>query len=214
MRPGLWNVGIFRADLPRHISERHELAANATLDLGRIDLVVGGTAIVNVIGAPAGETPSFRVRARDSRSFFAAQWVSDRRLRTSVLAPGTYELQLRCDGCALRWIPFEIRAGEETSVEATLTRGVRQRLEFVRADGRRLSAEIVHSLRTRDQVLFERNFVYFNRPTVHAADGALQAELWLVPGDYRLEAAEGDLSGKAQLTVTETEGAPARIVLR
>ncbi|MEO6595468.1 MAG: sigma-70 family RNA polymerase sigma factor, partial [Planctomycetota bacterium] len=206
--PGTWHVYVPPQLLPGHASGPRELAADEMWDLGRIQLVTGGTATVQVQGAPAGAKLSFSVQNRERRRF-GGQWLGEDMLRTSVLAPGEYCVQVWCDGFTRRLLPFTIRAGEKAQIEARLERGVRQRLEVVRADGAKVSGRLSHSLHHGDETLIDNLLVYWDRPPVYALDGALTAEFWLAPGAYRLEAmdAAAAVSG-AQFTVGEHEAAP------
>jgi len=211
--PGTWHVYLPPQLLPGFSIGPRELAANEVWDLGSIQLVAGGTATVQVQGTPPGTQLDFHIRNRDMRPF-GARWLGDGLLRTVALAPGEYYVQFWCDGFARRLVPFTIRAGEDTRVDTQLAPGIRQRLEFVRADGKKVSHLASHSLFCGDEALIHRHFVYGRDAPVYALDGAMTANLWLEPGAYRLEAKDEAASGLAQFTVGEREGPPVRIVLR
>jgi len=221
--PGTWQVYVPPQRFPGFASERRELAADANWDLGHIQLIEGGTALVRVLGAPAGAEVQFNcIRQRKTgavggveRDLASASWIGDRVLRSKVLAPGDCELYLTCDGCARQVFRFTVRAGEETSVEARLVAGIRQRVEFARSDGARMSFnDLVQTLRRGDELLIDHNFVSWNRPLVYGADGAALSDLWLAPGTYYLDAREKTATGSADFTVADREGPTVRIVLR
>jgi hypothetical protein len=214
LRPGPWSVYLQPQRYPTLGLPPHDLDAGATWDVGPLQLVEGGTALIQVTGVPANGDVTFTIRDATGRPH-GAGWTGDHQLRTWVLAPGDYKIVLACDGCARRAVPFTIRAGVESSMDARLEPGVRQRFEFVRADGVKLTRELIHSLRCGDEVLIgERTLVYWDRPPVFAADGAMTAALWFAPGDYRLEVREGDVAASATFTVGEREAGPMRLVLR
>lgn len=213
MVPGNWRVGVSPAQFPGYSGESRELVANEVWDVGEIRLVEGGTARIEVSGAPADAKVQFEV-ANEKGWVFAVQWISDRQLRTSLLEPGDYEVRLRADGCALQTFAFAVHAKTETVVEARLQPGVRQRLQFVRADGVQISRSLAHTLRRGEKVLFERHTVYWDRPAVYDADGAMTAELRLLPGQYRLEVTEGGAAAAVGFEVGESEGPPVRLMLR
>ena len=212
--PGPWSVYLQPQRYPTLSVPAHDLAAGTTWDTGALRLVDGGIALIQVTGVPAGGDVSFTIRDGTRRPHGAA-WIGDHRLQTWVLAPGDYKIVIACDGCAQRALPFAIRAGEETRMDARLEPGIRQRFECVRADGAKVTGDLTHSLRCGDEVLIdERTLVYWNGPPVYAADGAMTAALWLAPGSYRLDLREHDLAGSAAFTVSDREAAPLRIVLR
>ena len=113
----------------------------------------------------------------------------------------------------MRWFPFQIHAGRETKVDVRLPAGIRQRFEFVRKDGIK-PTKIVHSLRHGKVVLTERHYLYWDRPPVYDANGAIVAELWLAPGHYTIQATEKGVAGEARFEVKETEGPVVRVSLR
>jgi protocatechuate 3,4-dioxygenase beta subunit len=214
LRPGAWTVYLQPQQHPTLALPPHDLDAGATWDAGPLQLVEGGTASIQVTGVPAGGDVTFTVRDGTGRPH-GAGWTGEHQLRTWMLAPGDYKVVLACDGCARRAVPFTIRAGGQTSIEARLEPGVRQRFEFVRADGVKLTRELIHSLRCGDEVLIgDQTVLYWDRPAVYAADGAMTAALWFARGNYRLDVREHEVAGTAAFTVGESEAGPLRIVLR
>lgn len=214
--PGKWKVYVPAQRFPAWVSEWRELAADAVWDLGRVQLEDGGTALVEVIGAPAGKQIDFSIRT-GARPRGSGHWISERVLRTWALAPGDYEVWLACAGCARKAFAFTIRSGQETRVEARLDPGIRQRIEYRRADGAKLTGRLSHSLRRGDEVVIEDGMlVYWRGDTVYTPDGGVTAELWLVPGTYRIAARDSDqgVAGTAEFTVGDSEGPPARLVLK
>lgn len=214
VRPGFWQVYVPPQRLPGWSSEWRELAADAIWDVGRVQLADGGAALVEVLGAKAGAEVDLEIRLA-SGGFGGGQWVSEHLFRTAPLVPGEHRLLVASEGCARRSAPLSIRAGEEVRLQVRLEPGIRQRLEFVRGDGAKVSSRLVHALRSGDEVLIRMGIlVYWKGPPVYAADGAMTAALWLAPGKYQLDAAEADAAGSAEFTVGESEGPPVRIVLR
>jgi hypothetical protein len=212
--PGQYGVFVRCARFPIVSVPMRELAADATWDTGLLQLVAGGTGLVQVTDAPAGTDVDFTIRGGEAGRRYAGQWISDGLLRTDALAPGDYRVDLRCDGRAAISVAFAVRAGEETRVEARLQPGVLQRFHFARADGRRPSADLVRSVHRGAELLIDRSFAWWNREPVHAPDGAMTHALWLAPGSYRIDAEDGGAAGSAEFTVGEREGQPVRVVLR
>ena len=213
MRPATYHVFLRATQFPWLQSERRELHANDVWDLGDLRLCDGGTARIEVSGATPGAEVQFDVR--DQKGWvFPAQWLSDRQLCTQVLEPGDYEVLVRSAGTALQAFPFAVRANEETKVEAKLQRGVRQRFEFARADGVRVGDDLWHTLRCGKHELSGSKSVYWDHPPVRAVDGAMTAELWLAPGQYRLEVTGHGAAAEIGFEVGQGEGPALRLTLR
>lgn len=215
IRPGTWQIWVSHPRFPTVDCGARELVANAVVELGDVRFVDGGTALVRVQGAPPGADLRFSIRQAGSRwSYFAWQRISEQVLRSAVLAPAEYLAVLQVDGFALRCVPFVVRAGEEVEVTARLEPGVRQRFEFVRADGARVSSKLLHAVFRGQQVVIARSLVCWQTAPVHAADGAMFADIWLAPGDYRIEAADQGAEAAAAFRVGAAEGPPLRMLLR
>jgi hypothetical protein len=135
-------------------------------------------------------------------------------LKTGTLAPGPYSVLLWCDGCARELVPFTVRGGEDVALAAQLSPGVRLRLELDRADGAMVSRSTRYSLSRGDVVLADGNVLWQRAPPVPTPEGRMPVELWLRPGEYRIDVSDAGAAARAQLAVGEREGPPQRLVLR
>jgi RNA polymerase sigma-70 factor (ECF subfamily) len=204
LAPGAWRVHVRSTGHPEFTSEARELAADAAWDLGRIQLGIGGTAIVEVAGDAAGVRFQ-AVDAAETRTWSVDD--IDGTLRTGVLAAGDYRLLVSGGNAAAQAVPFAIRAGAETRVPVRLQAGVRQRFEIAGTAG--LESQPIVRLR----VLQGSDFVGRAWASVRRGEPCV-AGLLLLPGSYTVTAAAGALHGRAEVTVGEAEGAPLRIELR
>jgi hypothetical protein len=191
---------------PTFHSERRELAAETTWDLGTIRLVRGGNAVV---AQTEGNTDGVYWSVTD-RSATRWLWGAAARtepVRSDPLPPGECLLFVTGKGIAAQAMPFTVRAGDETSVEVRAQPGILQRVEIA------LPAEVDLSSGVDLRVLTGVDPVQWTRVAARTGEFAT-AELWLAPGRYTLTARAGAWQGSAQCTIGSEESAPLRITLQ
>lgn len=215
--PGRWGVHVSDPRWPRLRTDRRELGHDAEWDVGTLQLVAGGSALVEVRGAPVGAKLGFdlRLAASSGRGFESGTWIGDHALRTHALAPGDYVVRIASVDRVPAEVPFTIRAGEEARAVVPLEPGTRQIVRFVRADGAAITRDLAHDLHRGDGkwLLLPSNSFFLDRPLA-GADGGVEVALCLQPGEYRITAREGDRSGSATFAVGASEGPPLRVVLQ
>jgi len=191
--PGKWQVVVQRPDFPLFKLPPHELAANATWDVGTIRLVAGGWANVTV----EGDRTDVRFQVVDAAETTYSDLVPVAdlpRLKSESLAPGEHRLLVHGGHNAARTIPFTIRAGLETPIELELAPGVRQDFEFALAAGIALDGGVRFRLE-RDGALV---LVY---SLVVPAPRSCTDEVWLAPGDYEAIATADGHEGRVRFQV-------------
>jgi hypothetical protein len=123
-----------------------------------------------------------------------------------LLEPGEYRLHVHGPDCAAQALPFTVRDGETTRVDVAAVPGTRQRLVLVRADGAGFEYGVLLRVRSGGSLVLP----WVPRPS----GGHPDAELWLVPGRYELQAECGKLRGQTSIAIGTSEGPVLRIELR
>ena len=206
--PGPWKVYVQHRDHPFFISEPRDLAENETWDLGTVTLLRGGTAVVarrgelDVDAQAEAEFVAMDLQLRHAASF--SEGVSEP--RSSMMAPGNYLLFARGPGIAAQAVPFTIRAGESTTVNVELQKGVEQAFTIVLPAGESKNGLALKVM--RGDVVVARVWASLGD------DGRLAGSSCLLPGDYTISASIGQPAGKTAFVVGTVPGAPLEIALR
>jgi hypothetical protein len=199
---GTWEVRVHCPDHATVFAGKRVLQPAEAWDLGTIDLTVGGTLAVR-----DGGSEGIGYLVLDAREQFRCGIYSPGTPRRSeLLVPGDYLLRVGGKGIAAQVLPFTIRSGQETEIDVKPVAGVRQRFEFVPAQGTELPPWVIFRI-CRDGKLVGQ---------CHQEDSGepRRGEAWLEPGDYVLTSAVEGREGTAAVTIGRDEGLPIRITLR
>ncbi|HEX5052754.1 MAG TPA: sigma-70 family RNA polymerase sigma factor [Planctomycetota bacterium] len=203
--PGTWSVYVRTPDYVPFTSERRELAADATWDLGTITLARGGTGQVHLVGEPIAGATYYVVDTGAARTWTVGEVGGE--ARTSALAPGDYLLLVSGEGIAGQAVPFTIRAGEVTTIDVRLARGVEQRVVIEGGDGGVVTGGAMLRVFRGDQLVAR---AWAER----RGDGPATGTVCLAPGDYRLTATAGERRGEATFGVGAEPGAEVHVAVR
>ena len=201
--PGNWTIYVRSNAHPKFQSESRVLVANGVWDLGTIRLGLGGAAVVSARG---NTKASYYVSDTTFTRSFSVATVEDKK-RSEMLAPGRYLLVVRGTGIAAHCVPFEIRAGRDTTVEVDPAPGITQEFVFTLPAG--LTGERgVRLLVTHGKEFVGRGYARIRR------NQPATTKLWLPKGQLTVKATAGSASGTATFTVGEQQAGPVRIELR
>jgi hypothetical protein len=200
--PGTWVLHVSFTGHPEHRSAPQVLAADATWDLGTIALVRGGTAEIRVGAVPEG-TRFLIVDALRTATWSVREEAKVR--RTSVLAPGDYQVLVEGKSVAAKAVPFTIRAGEQAIVDVEVQPGVELVFHCNVPPGIEVDGVSLRVL---------RDGAFVGRTWADTADGGVARSIGLAPGDYAVEAEAGDLRGRATFTVGAASGAPVTVTMQ
>ena len=202
--PGTWSLHVRHLEHPEYRSERRELGADATWDVGTITLPQGGTAVLHQLGPTISGARFFAVGEDQPGNWTFGDHAGQ--LRSSVLAAGRYHVAVGGPGVAAQAVPFTIRAGEETKVEVQLQAGTTQRCECELPSGAKVPSVTLR---------FRRGETYCGRAWAGARpDQPTATEVWLAPGEYTVTAEAGELRGTAAFTVGAVPGSAVHITMR
>ncbi|HEX6812444.1 MAG TPA: carboxypeptidase regulatory-like domain-containing protein [Planctomycetota bacterium] len=199
---GTWGVRVSCEGHPTVLAGPRRLQPAEAWDLGTIELTVGGTLLVH-----DGGREGLGYLVLDAREQFLCGIYSPATPRRSeLLAAGDYLLLVRAKGIGAQMLPFTIRSGQETAIDVKPVAGVRQRFEFVPAQGTELPPWVSFRI-ARDGKLVGQ--------CIQEDSGEpRRGEVWLEPGDYVLTSAVEGREGQAAVTIGQNEGPPVRITLR
>jgi RNA polymerase sigma-70 factor (ECF subfamily) len=200
MPAGSWSGRIYAKGHPEIPFGPLQLAAGAVVDLGTLQLTIGGTLVVR-----GGEPKLDYYLVMDHRGrFVCGLYTPKPPLRSELLAPGDYVLLVRGEGVAAQALPFSIQSSHETALEVRPSVGARQQFEFVVPAGYAYGwvGFDVH----RDGKLLAVG-------SSELRDGALACAIWLAPGAYTLTTRDREPQATASFTVGSAEGAPVRVAL-
>jgi hypothetical protein len=200
---GTYGIRVSEHDLATVHLRVRALRPGEIWDVGTLRFQRGGTLVVT----GASESMSLKVVELDGYS--AAHIATGRAtLRSERIPPGNYLLLVRGDGIAAHAMPVSIRDGEETTVEVSAKKGVRQQIVFAAGPGTKLEDWIQYRVDREGQIVArlgsdsDRNAV------------ELGTTLWLAPGAYTLCTENREPPGTATFTVGDAEGPVVRVVLR
>jgi hypothetical protein len=131
-------------------------------------------------------------------------------LDSSPLEPGAYALFVRASGAAATRVPFDIQAGEVTSIDVALAPGIERALRFGLPDGDSTSHYVYFELRDASgAALVLENCDNTRR------DKSVSHTITLAPGDYSIEAYGDDhLRASARFSVSNDAAASTAIDVR
>ena len=202
--PGTWTVNVRAPSYPNYSSEPRELAADAVWDLGQVQLLAGGTAIVRVEGDRT-DVSFLIIDVAGNTSTNLSE--SDGALVSGALAPGEYRLLVNGKTVAAQSLPFIVRGGEKSPLTVKLQPGVRQRFE--------LNASASSTPPTNVTLHIHRGTELLVRTWVSLRDGPATEEVCLSPGDYRVSVQVGGRDvANASFSVGATEAPALRLELR
>jgi RNA polymerase sigma-70 factor (ECF subfamily) len=202
--PGAWHLRLVAKEHPILPVSAREVRSGGAADFGTLTLHRGGRVEMLVVGANAAQVAGTITDAEEQR----CGWIHAGTLpsRSDLLMPGEYRLHVHGPGRAAQVLPFTLRDGQTTLVEVPAVPGIRLRLQVARADG--AGFEYGVSVRVRSGGILVL-------PEVARLDeGKVDAELWLAPGRYELQAESGRLRGEASFVVGTSEGPVLRVELR
>ena len=202
---GEWHIAVDVRNHPQLYEGPRALRSGETWDLGTLQLAVGGTLVVR----DRGEGEVGYVIYDSHERLLGALQTQIQPLRSHLLGPGEYVLQVRGEGVAAQALPFAIRSAQETELEIQRAAGVRQRLEFLSVTGTEVRRGVEFEIR-RDSKLLS----VFWQSAEGPKDGPPATDIWLAPGSYSLATRNREPTSTASFTVGAAEGPPVRIVLR
>ncbi len=204
LQPGTWRLRIEAIDQPTITTEWREIAADASLDLGRIWLPPAGTIRVRLHGAD-GLDPHVHVYDAALGNWSRFQGPGNER-RSEALAAGPHYVEVTGDGIAARMVPVDVRVGEESELDVEVQHGCKQHFEFVSP------API-----TERSIRILQNGVLVTGSSTAGRQPGRQNQRFacsLAPGDYTITVAGDGMSGDAHFTVSDKKNASVRVVLR
>lgn len=204
--PGRWRVCVQVPGSPWVWSEWRELPADAEWDLGEVRLPVPGSIAIRT-QAPAGL--AFHLVVFDAALALGSWAVVDRdgdRFQTKPLAPGLHYVMAVGDEVAARFLPVEVRAGEDSTVDLTVERGHQRRFE-IHCDA------VLTELHLR---ILQDGVLVAGSSAVGRTPGAIRMTETrsLAPGDYLVTARGDGRAGEAHFTVREGGDEVVRIEMR
>jgi len=201
--PGTWTIIVRASSYPNYTSEPHELAADAVWDLGSVQLVAGGTAVVRVEGDRTDVNFAIVSAAGKGSTGFSE---SHDALVSGALVPGDYRLLVKGKTVAAQSLPFTVRGGEKSSLTVKLQPGVRQRFELKASASSTPPTDVTLHIHRGTELLVRTWVSLRDDPT---------GEVCLSPGDYRVSLqVEGRTVASAAFSVGTTEGPPLRLEVR
>lgn len=203
LAPGDWALHVSAAGHPDFRSDTRSLAADFAWDLGTITLQRGGTARLRLMGEPIDDTRFFVVDAARTQTFGVVTTADGK--HTEALAAGDYFLLIQGPKVAATAVPFTIRVGEETVVDAALERAHPQTF--------RVEAPAGAATDTVKLLLF-RGETFVGRTWVDGTSKEPSGAIGLAPGTYRTIGEVGMWRGSATFVVGATSGPPVTVVLR
>ena len=204
LRPGRWYLEVNVPDSPRFEHGPIELEAHARHDHGSIRIGSGGTLRAKLSGSdPSGV--QFRARSLDGGASAEMQ-LGAGELTSPLLTAGKYELLVFGNGVAEQTVPFVVRAAEETRIDLSLERGVRQGIEIRLPSGFAPGDAIELAVRRGEESVRRRTL----RPS---ADAKARMEIWLTPGRYSAAASFGPRRAEESFTVGSEEGTAVLLVV-
>jgi protocatechuate 3,4-dioxygenase beta subunit len=206
---------------PMFFTEEREVASGATLDLGTLRIVAGGTLRLTakdetgldvsgsygslLWGADGGQSVASMTFDRGLVRWGLADGEGDR-----VLAPGRYVILVGGEGFACARHDFEIRSGGEAHVDLVLRRGTRRTF-------------VIDTVDPDDPLIRARLVVLdaFGKPVSDSGlwfrgESRTTATGWFLPGTYRARATVGSRASEAGFRVEAgaIRGGTVRIVLK
>ncbi|MCU0867564.1 MAG: carboxypeptidase-like regulatory domain-containing protein [Planctomycetes bacterium] len=201
--PGQWHVDVDSKTFPRVSFENRTLEPNARWDLGTVRLAQGGDLRIEVVD---GSVDGVWCSIQDSgQRRFRGPDLHSGNLQSEPLPVGSYRLFVGGKARAAQSFPFEIRAGERTTVAVRVIAGVRQQFDITLPEQLEPADGSLRILRGGDVVAHTWADLAEGRPCY--------AEECFEPGDYTVVARFGELEGSATFRVGEREGEPVRITI-
>ena len=197
-----WNLRVLTADHPEIRREGRVLTPGETWDVGTLQLVRGGTLVVQ---HPPKPELDYLVVAEDG-SFVSGLSTPLPPLRSPLLAPGHYRLLARAPEVSAIAMPFTIRPDAETTLEVRPAPGVHQAVEFVVRTGIERPTWLAYMVRRQGEVVMIGSS--------NGSGDALTAEMWLAPGSYELVTREREPVTTVPFRVLEQPGPRLCIELR
>jgi hypothetical protein len=188
LAPGLYDVTVRAEGRVPFATTPFELHADEHRDLGTLHLARGGTLRAKLAGSGALDGVDVHVTARDRSARESCRIEGN--VATATLAPGTWDLRTSGGGCAPAAASFEVREGEETAIEVTLTRANEVALVLVGLDA--LAAKQPRSTPyLLGRILDESGVALAERGLPAMADQRTEWRIALKPGAYRFEVVDG-----------------------
>ncbi len=185
---------------------RRELGPNEVWDVGTLKLQMGGSLLVNVLGAQA-EPHHRRLLILDADGAYVDNVdVQDGVGRAGPFVPGGYFLQIAGKDVACKLQPFEVRTGVEMHVDVQVQTGVNVEIECLLPDNAQGNDGV-------QIVLTDGSHAVVLHVTAWASEGSLKTSVCLLPGEYRIEASKDVLRGLGAFTVV-AGSAPDKVSVR
>ncbi len=207
---GQYWVSVQPDDLPWHRIATVSVAPTSTLDLGDIELGLGGRVEGTVAAADQSPIPDLRLSVADPNGVAQGNVVVDgSHFRSSVLAPGEYTLLVQGPGIARARHPFAIHTDQTTKLTITPTPGVECTVRAQLPDASATPQWVA-------MTVFREREVMGGGILQRLPDGVYEIDAWLAPGTYRvMVGTDGQaFSGSGDLTVRAGHPAVVEIVLR
>ena len=208
LRPGKYRLSMRAAGYPWLQLQERELLANKTLDLGMIHLERGGELQARFHYSGDGPRPQTFVRVYDDPGGgYSGFAVSDS--HNEVLLPGAYRLSVTGADVATQSIPFEVRAGANTSFDVTIERGLRRDFTFVLPSGSGAVQRVFMTIEGGRDIVHQLWVSRWDRDEITSYCS-------LAPGSYTVTASTDEgLEGRAEFAVfSGGEDEVIRVVLR
>ncbi|MEM7202712.1 MAG: sigma-70 family RNA polymerase sigma factor [Planctomycetota bacterium] len=203
LAPGVWDVTVRSEGYPTRWIAARELADHEVWDLGRVALAAGGRVRLRLPGG--GDFAGSAVLYDPSFRHGIPVYEQGRHLEPSI-ASGSHVLVLRGEDVALQSIPVEVRAGEETVVDARPRRGFRRRLVF-RAPSP--LGELRFEIFAGAELLCGATVYRRRRAPIR-----LERDVWLGAGEYTVEARGDGFAARVSFAVAGDRGPDIPIPLR
>ncbi|MEM7201352.1 MAG: sigma-70 family RNA polymerase sigma factor [Planctomycetota bacterium] len=199
---GSWELIVRAERWPGLEVPAQTIAAETTWDAGLVELTLGGSARIRVVGDLKPRLMVFDTRSN-------GRWMlrGDRDpVTTPALTPGVYRLLVWGGGAAAAARPLEIRAGEVTDIEMPTSQGVSQRFEFAVPPGAVARGATLYVHQNGERLVEEWVPAKVGEPW--------EAELSFAPGAYEITASARQLRARYTLTVGSLAAAPVHLQLR
>jgi hypothetical protein len=199
---GKWNIAMVHKTHPRPSIPAHELGVGENWDLGRVQLLMGGTAIIKPVSVPAED---LTLMITDTQT--TGRWTirPAEQLVTPLLRPGDYMLQVWGKRAAAQAVRFTIIGGQQTEIRLPTQTGQRQHFDIV-YDKETLSTygATIQVFRSEEKIVDKW---LSTKPSEEWG-----YDVWLLPGRYRVIFA-GSLRAETTVTIGASEPAPIKVNL-
>lgn len=199
---GKWDISMHHKTYTAPNIATHELAVGESWDLGKVQLRMGGTAIIKPVSVPAQDL-TFMITDTQSKARWAIRPAEQP--VTPLLRPGDYMLQVWGKRAAAQSLRFTIVSGQQTEIHLPTQAGQRQHFDIT-YDTESLSTHgaTIQVFRGEDKLV--------DKWLSTKPGEAWGYDVWLLPGTYRVTFA-GTLQAETTVTIGASEPAPQKVTL-